>query len=102
MTYAQTLVLLVALMAANLPFVTRRVFFFLPAAGGADKALVWRLLELIALYFVVGGLALFFESRAYGGAYPQGWEFYAVTFCLFVVFAYPGFVLRYLWRFRQN
>jgi hypothetical protein len=38
------------------------------------------------------------ESRAYGGIYPQGWGFYAVTFCLFIVFAYPGFVLRYLWK----
>jgi hypothetical protein len=102
MTYAQTLIVMVALLAANLPFITRRVFFFFPTNAGDDKALIWRVLELIVLYFAVGGIALFFESRSYGGAYPQGWEFYAVTFCLFVVFAYPGFVLRYLWRFRQN
>ena len=37
------------------------------------------------------------ESRA-GPVYRQRWEFYAVTVCLFLVFAYPGFIYRYLWR----
>jgi len=27
---------------------------------------------------------------------PQGWEFFAVTGCLFIVLAYPGFVMRYM------
>jgi hypothetical protein len=29
---------------------------------------------------------------------PQGWQFYATTGALFIVFAFPGFVWRYLWR----
>ena len=54
-----------------------------------------RLLELIVLYFVDGLLAHGLESRI-GTAFPQTWEFYAITACLFLVLAFPGFVLRYL------
>jgi hypothetical protein len=56
---------------------------------------VVRLLELFVLYFVVGGLALMLESRI-GNVFAQTWEFYAITGCMFVVLAFPGFVLRYL------
>lgn len=95
------ILLLIALLAANLPFVTRRVLF-VRAPKGADKALGWRLLELVLLYFAVGGLSIALEAKAYGGVYAQGWEFYAITFCLFLVFGYPGFVYRYLWRHRSR
>ena len=105
MTAAQTLILVLALVAANLPFASRRIFFFGPQPGtaaGQDKSLAWRLAELIVLYLIVGAVAALFESRAYGSVYPQGWQFYAVTACLFAVFAYPGFVLRYLWHRRKG
>lgn len=59
------------------------------------KSLWMRLLELLVLYAVVGAIAWFFENSI-GNAFPQGWEFYAVTGCLFLVLAYPGYVLRYL------
>ena len=105
MTAAQALIVVLALIAANLPFATPRIFFIgpKPALGsGEDKSLAWRLAELISLYLLVGTIAALFESRAYGGVYPQGWQFYAVTACLFAVFAYPGFVLRYLWHRRKG
>jgi hypothetical protein len=87
---------LIALLAANLPFLSPRILFVArPRAG--DKALGWRLLELVLMYFVVGALALWLEARQ-GQIYPQRWEFYAVTFSLFVVLGYPGFVYRYLWK----
>ncbi len=66
-----------------------------PASG--DKAVVWCLAELVIFYFVVGGIALALEARS-GQIYPQGWEFYAMTGCMFLVLAYPGFVWRYLWK----
>jgi hypothetical protein len=28
--------------------------------------------------------------------FSQTWEFYAISGCMFVVLAFPGFVLRYL------
>jgi hypothetical protein len=52
---------------------------------------------LTLLYLLVGVLARLLEGRQ-GVVYPQGWEFYAITYCLFLVFAYPGFVYRYMWR----
>ena len=97
---ASWLVIAVALAAANLPFFNERVFGFAPlksnAAGEArTKPFVVRLLELIVLYFIVGALARALESRI-GNLFEQTWEFYAVTACMFVVLAFPGFVLRYL------
>lgn len=97
---ASWLVLAVALAAANLPFASERFFGFIPLkssqAGQAPaKPFVARLLELLVLYFLVGALATAFESRI-GNVFAQRWEFYAVTGCLFLVLAFPGFVFRYL------
>ena len=85
-------------LGANLPFLNERLFAFVPlkgrvAAGG--KPLWLRLIEVLAMYFMVGGVAYLLEVRV-GNAFAQGWEFYAITLFLFVVLAYPGFVWRYL------
>jgi hypothetical protein len=88
------MVLILALVAANLPFVTMRLFGVMRCES---KSMGLRLLELGVLYLVVGGIALTLENAA-GAIYPQGWEFYAVTVFVFVTFAFPGFVYRYLWR----
>lgn len=82
---------------ANLPFVFDRILFVIAPRAAGGKGLAWRLLELLLLYFVAGGFAMLLESQAHGGVYRQNWEFYATTFCMFVVFAFPGFVYRYLW-----
>jgi hypothetical protein len=92
-------VLLVALLAANLPFLNERLLGVVPLAGRA-KSLAVRLGELVVLYFVAGGIGLLFERRA-GQIAPQGWEFYAVTAALFVVLAFPGFTWRYLLKHRK-
>jgi hypothetical protein len=87
-------VILLAVIAANLPFVNERVLAAIPIR--ADVKPFWmRLIELALLYSLVGGVAYLLEARI-GNAFSQGWEFYAVTACLFIVLAYPGFVLRYL------
>lgn len=91
------LVILAACVAANLPFANQRVLAVGPAL--APKKLLVRLLELVALYFLVGALALLLEKRA-GQIAPQGWEFYAITGALFITLAFPGFVYRYLVRRR--
>ena len=87
------LVILAALLAANLPFVNQRLLAVVPM--GKPKSLALRLGELVVLYFLVGGLGLLLEGRA-GQIAPQGWEFYAITGALFVTLAFPGFVYRYL------
>lgn len=87
------LVIVLALVTANLPFLSERLFLVrrLPES----KALAWRLAELVVGYLLVGGIALFLE-KSIGQNAPQGWEFYAITGTLFVTLAFPGFVYRYL------
>lgn len=87
------LVVALAFLAANLPFLSQR--------GMAIIALPWpkspwiRLAELLAFYFLAGGVGLLLEQRA-GQIAPQTWEFYAVTWALFLTFAFPGFTYRFL------
>ena len=96
-TISVWLVVALALLAANLPFISGRLL--LVYRLGAPKNLAVRLAELVFWYFVVGGLALLLEQRA-GQIAPQGWEFYAITATLFITFAFPGFVFRYLFKHR--
>ena len=98
MNFSTSLLLILAFIAANLPFLVERIFFVAKPKAGS-KSFAWRLLELVVLGFVVGGIALLLESKL-GDVHSQNWEFYAVNASLFVVFAYPGFVYRYLWRRR--
>lgn len=93
LTASVWLVVLLAFAAANLPFVSQRLLAVVPLAR--PKNLAVRLAELVVLYFLVGGIGLALEQRA-GQIAPQGWEFYAVTGALFLTFAFPGFVWRYL------
>lgn len=95
------LVILAALVAANLPFMNERWLVAGRQPASQVKPLWGRLAELVLLYFFVGLLALALERRA-GQIYPQGWEFYAVTATLFLTLAFPGFVWRYLTKRRSR
>ncbi|MES2262335.1 MAG: DUF2818 family protein [Pseudomonadota bacterium] len=98
------LVILLAIAGANLPFFNEKVLALVALKPGADgarsKPLFVRLLEMALLYFVVGGIAVGLEGRI-GTVFPQTWEFYAISACLFIVLAFPGFVLRYLRKHRH-
>ncbi|MFM6985935.1 MAG: DUF2818 family protein [Hydrogenophaga sp.] len=91
------LVLLAAVIAANLPFVNQRWLALIPRQG--RKTLWMHAAELVLLYAVVGGIGLALEQSG-GQIYPQGWEFYATTAALFLTLAFPGFVFRYLFHRR--
>lgn len=91
------LVLVVALVAANLPFANERLFVVGPQR--APKRLAWRLLELAALGGAVLALGFVVEARI-GQRHAQGWEFHAALAFMFLTFAFPGFVWRYLRRRR--
>ena len=94
-TVSVWLLLLAALIAANLPFVSQRLLAVVPLKQ--PKSLALRLAELVTYYFIAGGLGLLLEQRA-GQVAQQGWEFYAITGALFITFAFPGFGYRYLLR----
>jgi hypothetical protein len=87
------ILVLLAMLAANLPFANQRILLLGPHREA--KPLHWRLAELVLLYFVIGGVGLALENHG-GQIAPQGWEFYAVTGTMFVTLAFPGFVYRYL------
>lgn len=97
-TVSVWLVVLLALLAANLPFISNRLFAVV--ALKAPKNLAVRLAELLVWYLLVGGVGLFLEQRT-GQIAPQGWEFYAITGTLFVTLAFPGFIYRYLFKRRS-
>jgi hypothetical protein len=88
-------VIVFSLVAANLPFVNERLFIVGPRR--APKHLGWRLLELLLLAALSFGLGVWLEDRI-GQRQPQTWQFFAAAGCLFVTFAFPGFVWRYLRR----
>jgi hypothetical protein len=93
-------VLLIALVAANTPFFSERLFLFIKLKT-AIKPFILRLLEWLVMYFLVGLIAWLLESKL-GAPHKQSWEFYVVTVSLFLVFAYPGFVYRYLWNSKNK
>jgi Na+(H+)/acetate symporter ActP len=91
------LLLSLAFLAANLPWFSERLFYAIPLKQ-QPKHIGWCTLELIVLYFVMGAIAFYTERATIGQTAPQNWEFYAITACLFLVFAFPGFIYRYLWK----
>ena len=89
---AIALVLGFAFFSANLPFFSERIFFVGPLK--APKPAIWRILELLALCALSLAVGFFVEARQ-GQRAPQGWEFYAAFGCLYLTFAFPGFVWRH-------
>jgi len=88
------LLVAIAFLAANLPWLSERVFFILRPGQGEKRA--WqRWMEWLVLYVITGGVAIGLEQKLTGERYEQGWEFYAATLCLFLVFALPGFIYRH-------
>jgi Protein of unknown function (DUF2818) len=85
------LVIALAFIAANLPFLIFNRFRQKPTTFAMRLAL------LALAYFAVGGVGFAIESHL-GKTTGQGWEFYAITAALFLTFAFPGFVYRYLLR----
>lgn len=97
MSSAGWFVVLLAMACANLPFVNQRVFgcVRVPSGARARKSVWWRIGELLILYVLVGAVGFWLEAHA-GNRFEQGWQFYAITLCLFLVFAFPGFTFQYL------
>jgi Na+(H+)/acetate symporter ActP len=89
--------LLLTLVLANVPWLTSRLFFVLPLKQ-PSKSVAWCLLELVVFYLALGLLARYAEQATMGQVSPQKWEFYAITACMFLVLAFPGFIYRFFWK----
>ncbi|HSH86594.1 MAG: DUF2818 family protein [Methylophilus sp.] len=88
------LYLLLMLFMANLSWISDKWFGI---AGSVNK--LWqRFVALLPAYLITLVIAYFIEQLVMGQVWPQGWEFYSITLCLFLVFSFPGFVYRVLWK----
>jgi len=87
------LLLLTALVLANIPFIMgNRLFLMIKVA---HKSFVVNMIEWFVYFLVMGLFAYLLEKKAMGTVAPQDWEFYAVVFFMFMIFAFPGFIYRY-------
>ncbi|HFC6258898.1 TPA: DUF2818 family protein [Neisseria meningitidis] len=98
MTASMYILLVLALIFANVPFLTTRLF---GVAALKRKHFGHHLIELAAGFALTAVLAYILESRA-GAVHDQGWEFYATVVCLYLIFAFPCFVWRYFWHTRNR
>ena len=89
---------MLALLFANVPFLTNRSWGVLPKK---HKKFRQQFLEMAIGFLILGALAYFLEKRS-GMVHTQGWEFYVVVICLYVVAAFPAFVWRYFWYGRNK
>lgn len=88
------LYLLLMLFMANLGWISDK---WLGIAGRINH--LWqRFVALLPAYLITLVIAYFVEQLVMGQVWPQGWEFYSITLCLFLVFSFPGFVYRVLWK----
>ena len=92
-TFAVWLLIACAVVAANLPWLSARVFLVFSRSEG--KPFWIRLLEWFCYYWLVGLLAAGIERKVTGNVYHQGWEFYWVNLFVFAIFALPGFIYHY-------
>ena len=90
---AINLLILLAIILANLPWLLRdRVFLIF---SRPDKPFWLALLEWGVYYVLAMVLARFVEWRVMGNLSEQGWELWTTTLFLFMIFTFPGFIVRY-------
>jgi len=92
------LLLLAAIVAANLAFTSTKFLWF---KNVKHKHVGWCLLEMFVWYCAVGLIGYLLESSI-GNVFAKRWEFFAVTICLFLVAAFPGFAWRFLMKHRND
>ncbi len=89
------LIIFLAIFFANLPWVTNYFLFFFKKPK-KNKLLI--MIELIIFYLIFGNFLLLIEKQIIGNTHNQDWEFYVITFCLFLVFSFPGFIYKVIWK----
>ena len=89
-------VILAGLVLATLPMLRDRSVLAIPLLKSSKSAWM-RVLEFVIAYAIWILLGRLLEAQV-GQVNKQGWQFYAVTFLLFLVAAFPAFTWRYLWR----
>lgn len=84
--------LLLMLFMANLGWLSDR---WLGLAGTVSQ--LWqRFAAMIPAYLITLVIAYLVERFVMGQVWPQGWEYYSINLCVFLVLSFPGFVYRVL------
>ncbi|WP_158291698.1 DUF2818 family protein [Lampropedia puyangensis] len=92
----------VALLLANLPFLSRRMFVF-GRVRSSEKTMVWLAFEWLLMYAAALSLSLLLEgASSWTGGAVKGWQFYVISAFLFTTFAAPGFIYRYLYQRKSD
>jgi succinate dehydrogenase hydrophobic anchor subunit len=91
---AIVVLLLLAVLAANLPWASERIAFVWSARRGGKREWM-RLLEWVVMFVLIVLAGAGLEYRTQGELQSQGWEFWVIALCLFAVFAMPGFIYRH-------
>lgn len=81
---------------ASLPWLTERLLLVIPLKK--EKSIQLRLLEFMVYYIISLLIAIAAEMQFSGDVFPQQWEFFVTTFCLFLVLSVPSVIYRYQWR----
>ena len=92
---SSTALILLFFIMANLPWISERVFLIYSLK--MSKKIIIRLAETLVFYIFSLLLAIFLEVKFSGEVYSQGWEFFTITFCLFVVMSVPSIIFHYQW-----
>ena len=98
MTTQMYTLLLLAVIFANLPFLTSRAWGIWAVA----KKSIWQHLIEMALGFIITSIIAYFLEQRSGSVHSQGWAFFSVVICLYCVAGFPAFVWRYFWHSRHK
>ncbi|MBL6686056.1 MAG: DUF2818 family protein [Methylophilaceae bacterium] len=91
----QLILIIFSFIFANLPWYTSNFLIFFPKK---NKTLPLMLLEVLILYLIWSIFLISVEKQVVGNVHSQDWEFYTITFFLFIVFSFPGFVYKVIWK----
>ena len=80
------LIILLAFFLANIPWFFNNFFIFFKLSKVKTIPLIF--LEIIGYYFFIGIFVTFIEKQIIGNFHSQGWEFYVITFSIFMLFMY--------------
>lgn len=87
------LLLITAMVLANIPFILGNRLFLLIKVP--HKSIVVNMIEWFTYFCITGLFAYLLEKKSMGHVAPQEWEFYTVVLFMFMIFAFPGFIYRY-------
>ncbi|MDA7834385.1 DUF2818 family protein [Methylophilaceae bacterium] len=90
------LLFFISIVAANLPWLNKSFLIFKTLKKPKKLPVIF--IEIVCMYFLLGLIFFFVEKKSIGNVHSQDWEFYAVTFFLFLVFSFPGFIYKVIWK----